>query len=158
MLPAEIAWAAVLSGLLATAVAHDVRARRIPNAVVAATLGAGLVHAAAAGPALAPAVGAALLGALLGLAAWLPLYALGMLGAGDVKLFAAAAAWLGPAAIWPASLYSALAGAVLAAAWLIQGRLARTRPTRVTSAARDRRLPYGVAVAAGVLAVVWGVA
>lgn len=151
-------WGVMLTGLLLAACATDVRARRIPNALVLATLGAGLVRAAlatAAGP-YAVGVQAALLGALLGLAAWLPLYALGALGAGDVKLFAAAAAWLGPQGVLPASTYAALAGGVLALGWLALGALRQSPPRQAPATRRDRRLPYGTAVAAGVLMVVWG--
>jgi prepilin peptidase CpaA len=148
--------ALVLSGLLAAACAHDLRARRIPNALVAATLGTGLARAAAvsalgAGQAvtLAPGLAAALLGAALGLVAWLPLYALGVLGAGDVKLFAAAAAWLGPRGVLPASTCAAVAGGALALVWVVFRARTSARP-------RDQRLPYGVAIAAGVLVVAWG--
>lgn len=150
----------VLSGLLAAAAVHDLRARRIPNALVLATLGTGLARAAAlsaagAGPAapLAPGLLAALVGTAVGLAAWLPFYAFGLLGAGDVKLFAAAAAWLGPQGVLPASTWAAAAGAVLAAGWTLWRRAPRPGAT-----AADRRLPYGVAVAAGVLLVAWGAA
>ena len=145
----------LLTALLLAACVADVRARRIPNALVLAVLSAGIVRAAAA-PLLAPAaapyaagVTAALLGALLGLAAWVPLYALGVLGAGDVKLFAAAAAWMGPHGVLPASTYAALAGGVLALVWGARG-------LRATQGRPDRRLPYGIAITVGVLATVWG--
>jgi prepilin peptidase CpaA len=148
----------VLTALLLAACAADVRARRIPNALVLAVLGAGLARAALASG-LAPAAAAhgpyaaslwaAALGALVGLAAWLPFYAAGVLGAGDVKLFAAAAAWLGPQGVLPATTYAALAGGALALVWMLR----RRAPAR---AGRDARLPYGVAISAGVLITVWG--
>jgi prepilin peptidase CpaA len=96
----------------------------------------------------------------VGLAAWLPPYALGALGAGDVKLFAAAAAWLGPRGVLPATLYAALAGGALALAWVVRGQMAGARPAAdgPRRRRRDARLPYGLAVAAGVLAVAWGAA
>lgn len=154
MSAADAAWATLLGGLLLAACAHDLRARRIPNGLVLATLGAGLAHAAAAAP--APGLAVALLGVLAGLATWLPLYALGMLGAGDVKLFAAAAAWLGPHGVLPATLYAALAGGALALVWVMHSRLAPATAGRGPARRRDARLPYGLAVAAGVLTVAWG--
>lgn len=161
-------WRGLLTCLLAAACVTDVRARRIPNALAAAVLAVGLVRAAVplvtglAEPGV-PTLGAALLGAALGLVAWMPLYALGVLGAGDVKLFAAAAAWLGPHALVPASTYAALAGGVLGLAWigarvLRRPQLALAMPALVTQpgGAGDTRIPYALAITAGVLAVVWG--
>ncbi len=169
-------WRALLSALLGVACATDLRARRIPNALVATTLAVALLRAALAawggapgaawggGPALAAGPGAALLGAAGGLAVWLPFYAAGVLGAGDVKLFAAAAAWLGPHAVLPASLYAGLAGGALGLAYLALGArhrlafalVAGPRAGALAGGSRDTRLPYGLAIAAGVLAVAWG--
>ena len=65
--------------------------------------------------------------------------ALGVLGAGDVKLFAAGAAWLGPAGVWPATTYAALAGGVLALGWVVLGRRRPLElPARSSAAARPR--------------------
>ena len=50
----------------------------------------------------------------VGAALFLPLFALGGMGAGDVKLLAAIGAWLGPTgALWT-GLYGALAGGIMA--------------------------------------------
>jgi prepilin peptidase CpaA len=54
------------------------------------------------------------MGLALGLALMLPSHVIGATGAGDVKLFAAAGALIGPAPIVMALLYTALAGGVLA--------------------------------------------
>src|SRR5688572_10689038 len=45
-------------------------------------------------------LGAALLGTVVGLATLLPLYSVGGMGAGDVKLMAGMGAWLGPVVTW----------------------------------------------------------
>ncbi|HEY0780384.1 MAG TPA: prepilin peptidase [Gemmatirosa sp.] len=166
-------WRILLTLLLGVACATDVRARRIPNALVLVVLGAALLRAVLAGvgtsatvmPGFATGPGAAAMGALCGLALWLPLYAVGAFGAGDVKLFAAAAAWLGPSAVPNATLYAALAGGVLGLAWFGAQRIARLAPMiapRAHAALQPTttgksRVPYGVAIAAGVLGVVWGV-
>lgn len=162
------AFAATFAGLVLYAAATDVRARRIPNRAVAWLLGVGLLHAVAAGH-TALAVAEALAACALGLAIWIPFYALGMLGAGDVKLFAAAAAWLAPASVLEASVTSALVGGALSVVWMVraggvgfalvrlghlvqQPRLLR-EPLPVAAAAG--RVPYGVAMAVGLLATMW---
>jgi prepilin peptidase CpaA len=162
--PGSVLWLALLSAMLLAACAWDLRVRRIPNALVLGVLAAGVVRALCDGPL---GLGAALLGAVVGLLVWLPPYALGVLGAGDVKLFAAAAAWIGPAAVPEAAIAVGAAGGVLGLAWLVaragrslrQGaaapalllaaRVGGEAPTGVS------RIPYGVAIAAGLLAVLW---
>ena len=154
-------WRALLTGLLVAACAADVRTRRIPNPLVLAVLGTALVRAAVvasgavAGAGLAGGPGAAVLGALCGLALWLPLYAVGAFGAGDVKLFAAAAAWLGPAGVPGATLYAALAGGALGLAWFASRWVTHTMPILATVVTVRRRVPYGLAITAGVLSVLW---
>lgn len=159
-----VAWRALLTGLLVAGCVTDVRARRIPNVLVLTVAGTALAHAALAAWAGAPAAGFATgpgtagLGALAGLALWLPLYAVGAFGAGDVKLFAAVAAWLGPTNVPSATLYAALAGGGLGLMWLGARRLAHLAPAGVHAAVVDAgrsRVPYGLAITAGVLAVVW---
>jgi prepilin peptidase CpaA len=54
------------------------------------------------------------LGMLVGLAMFFPFFALGGMGAGDVKLMAAIGAWLGPMLAVLTALYGAVAGGVLA--------------------------------------------
>lgn len=154
-------WPGLLTCLLAAACATDLHTRRIPNPLTAAVLALGLAHAATvtagapAGGPLANGLTPALLGVALGLVTWLPLYALGLLGAGDVKLFAAAGAWIGPHGVLPASVFAAFAGGALAVAWIIGGPIAARRGRRARTA-DPRRLPYGLAITAGVLAVAWG--
>lgn len=173
---ATLAWRAVLSGLLVIACATDLRTRRIPNALVLVVLATALLratllvlrHAGESSPAgFASGLGDAALGALCGLVLWLPLYAFGAFGAGDVKLFAAAAAWLGAGSVPSATLNTALAGGVLGLAWfgaryvgrlapMLAPVLARRAVTRLQlTGAEPFRVPYGVAIAAGVLATVW---
>lgn len=160
---------AVFAALLLASCVSDVRVRRIPNRLVLLLLVSGLVATTAAKPALlTPA--RALGSAAIGLAIWLPFYLLRMLGAGDVKLFAAASAWLAPAAVLDAALLSAVTGGVLAIVWLVrihgpsfafarvmhavqQPRTFRRTPLPATALAH--RVPYGVAMTAGLLAAAW---
>lgn len=154
-------WRALLGALLLGACVSDVRARRIPNLVVAALLVAGLARAAlgATGEgrlvdATAPGLVGALVASVVGLAVGLPFYAVRVLGAGDVKLFAAAAAWIGPAAVPRACWWTAVSGGALALGWLTV-RALRRRAGVPEATGDGAALPYGLAVAAGVLAGAW---
>lgn len=153
--------------LVGLACVTDVRARRIPNSLVLVLALAGIVFSLMR---FSPLVGlrSAFAGMGVGLGIWIGFYALGVLGAGDVKFFAAAAAWLGPAGAWRAALVAAAAGGVLAVLFLVKAsrlgatlhRLAlmpfarRLEVTTLSEMSRDearRQLPYGLALAVGVV-------
>ena len=161
---------ALVSAVVACVV--DVRTARIPNAVTLASLTAAL-----AAHTLAPSghgMGAALGGGLMGLAVFFPIFALGGLGGGDVKLMAALGAWLGwGPAVWMA-LYTAIAGGVLALVWsVVHGYLRRAvgnlgalarfwlvsgvrpLPPLTLDEGRGPRLPYAVPILAGVVVTIW---
>lgn len=132
--PRMLAPAAVLAALLAAAVWHDVRTRRIPNRLVfgGAVAGLALQTLLPAGEGLfSTPFGAlgllqGLAGLGLGLALLLPMYLLGAMGAGDVKLMAMSGAFLGPRDVLGATLLTLVAGGVLAlGVALASGRLAQ---------------------------------
>ena len=164
----HVVWGGVFSLLLATACVYDIRYRRIPNILVAILLGAGLLHAVFSLD-TARAIGLSLAGAALGFAIWIPFYLAGAIGAGDVKLFAAAAAWLGPSLTWRASLIAALAGGLLAIIFLLRERrlgavlqrIALIMPAKTLGVLhapgedRHTALPYGVALAVGAGVAAW---
>lgn len=158
--------ASTLSLCLALACVTDVRERRIPNVLVAATAVAGIGFSLLGRPSVAgfaEAVG----GMAAGLAVWLPFYILGMLGAGDVKLFAAASAWLGPLGAMKAAALTAFAGGgmalvlmlahvgpgltVLRLAIAVRDPMSLRQPT----SSRTSRMPYALAITAGVLGALW---
>ena len=99
----------------------DIRARRVPNVLVLCMLGlgvvAGIAHWSPAASALA-----AIAGLAVGLAIWMPFWLLGLLGAGDVKYFAAASAWVGPPLAWRAAIVAALLGGVMGVLTLLWQR------------------------------------
>ena len=160
----------LFSLLLAVACVTDLRSRRIPNALVLALGLTGLGFALVANPA-GPGAVRALEGAATGLAIWLPFWLLRKIGAGDVKLFAAAGLWLGPVGAVEAALVAALAGGILTLAWLLREQgLSRTvralwlrsvaapsgaEPPALLVVAPTRRVPYGLALAAGLAVVAW---
>lgn len=162
--PAELATAAALLVLLSIACVLDIRKRRIPNSVVATMLVLGVLVTTALNPVF-PGLFRALAGAVVGLIIWLPGWFLRMMGAGDVKLFAAAGAWLGPLGALNAALLAAAAGGVLALIWLVsvRGRVGASRTvwsavaaprtllsSRTGSTSARELIPYSIAMTVGV--------
>jgi prepilin peptidase CpaA len=156
---------AVALALLAGAAARDVALRRIPNGIAAALALLGLLRHAGQGAGM---VAAALLAAGAVLLAGVLLWQRGLTGGGDVKLLAAAALLVSPAAVPDLLLAVPVAGGALALAHLGLRRV--LRPDGVRSrcmlrrilrceARRIRRgapLPYGVAIATGAAFVLTG--
>ena len=90
----------------------DVSTSRIPNVLTFAAAALALVfHASAPGGLGFTHAG---LGLIVGLAVFFPLFALGAMGAGDVKLMAAIGAWIGWKSMVFVALYGSVAGGVLA--------------------------------------------
>jgi prepilin peptidase CpaA len=113
----------VLLALLLAAAICDWRTMRIPNLITAGGMLFALVYNAVvppvwhAGWAWAPA------GLLLGFGAMLPLYAMGVMGAGDVKLMAMVGAFLGVDATMQALLFCVLSGGLAALAFGLRKRV-----------------------------------
>ncbi|MEJ2546776.1 MAG: A24 family peptidase [Gemmatimonadota bacterium] len=154
--------------LVGAAAATDVAWRRIPNALTIAGLCLALgLRALQGGPMLVD----GLLGAAMGFVVSFPLFALGGMGGGDVKLITAVGAFLGPLQLTYALLATALIGGLFAlivaarrgalrrvvrssggvAATLLAGLAMRadlkSLPTLETEDAI--RIPYGVPIALG---------
>lgn len=158
--------------LAVVAAGWDLRTRRIPNVLTfGGALAAVLAHGYAGGLSGA---GWALAGWMVGVAFFLPFFALGGMGAGDVKLLAALGAWLGPGpAVWLA-LYSLIAGGVIGLAvalgygyltqafanlgWMFQfWRAEGPKPVPEVTLATHKgpRLAYAVPVLAGLMVAIW---
>jgi prepilin peptidase CpaA len=171
--------ALLLLGLLVHAVWTDIQSRRISNGLVLlglmagfalqglVTPGAGLFAHPFGGLGLLSAAG----GMLTGFGLLLPMYALGAMGAGDVKLMAMIGAFLGPQDAVGAMLVSAVVGGVLALAVAIHQRhlgrvLANVRQLLLNgvlhaatasgfaneTAQPTGKLPYAIAIATGTTA------
>lgn len=124
----------MMLGVVWTALAFDLRRRRIPNTLTLAAAAVGIAVQSLLGG-----TGGLLLavsGLAVGFAVLLPGYLLRATGAGDVKLMAAAGTFLGPFWILIAGLASVFAGAVMAAT-LAASAL-------VTGSARSPRRRYGL--------------
>ena len=116
---------AIVAAATFAAAAIDLRTRRIPNAFTMPLAASGVLLAAAGWGTVG--IGAALAGWGVGLLLMLPGYLIGATGGGDVKLFAAVGAFLGPSLMVAALVHTAIAGAVLALAVAARrGRVAET--------------------------------
>jgi prepilin peptidase CpaA len=166
--PLRYAAAAVLLAMLLAACVWDVRSRRIPNRLSATIAVAGLLFTMWQHPDLRG-VGIAFGGFAVGMLLWFPSYALGLLGAGDVKLAAAAGVWLGPMRTFEAAIIGGIIGGALALLWMLRFRGVRGAATslwvasvlprtlvqpRVGPATREH-VPYSVALSLGVAIVSW---
>lgn len=165
----------VLIGLLVAAAVIDYRSYRIPNWL---TVG-GMVFGLACNTALATPAYDGLLAGLGGLAAamlvLLPMYAIRVLGAGDVKLMAMAGAFLGAPDTLRALLFVFVAGGVAAVGFAFRrgalrrmvGNLRQTmvqmvvfaavggqRPGDAIAGQSVGKLPYGVSICIGTIAYV----
>src|SRR5574339_1025174 len=111
----------VFTLLLLSGCVTDLRSRRIPNELVLAILVTGWLFAFTAEEPWR-ALGSSMAGAAIGFGIWIVFYLIGVIGAGDVKFFAAAGAWLGPGATWRAALVAAVVGGVIAIVMLLMER------------------------------------
>ncbi len=162
--------------LVVLAASTDLVARRVPNVLVAA----GLVLAFAVQVWLRGPLGGAaqwIEGILTGLVLLLPVYLLGGMAAGDVKLLMGVGAWVGPDMTFSVALITFLAGGVWGLALAL--RRGRVRPLLKNlgfllsalwqpgrkfvppdqlPAESIGTIPYAVAIAAGTLGMLWSLA
>jgi prepilin peptidase CpaA len=162
-------WALVVA---IVAAAWDLRTRRIPNLL---TFGGALIalmlHGYFGGWSAA---GLSLAGWAVGVALFLPFFALGGMGAGDLKLLAAVGACVGPVATVWVALFTSIAGGVMALAvasysgylrtafvnlwclvmyWRVEGP--RPVPELTLTMHKGPRLAYAVPVLAGLMLTLW---
>ncbi|SEB25206.1 prepilin peptidase CpaA [Variovorax sp. YR216] len=112
----------VLFALLAIASVSDYRSYRIPNWLTVGGAAFALVYITAAAVSPLTAFSVALGGLLLGFAIMLPLYALRVMGAGDVKLMAMVGAFLGVYETFQAILFAFIVGGIAAIGFALHKR------------------------------------
>ncbi len=162
----------ILTIILIISVITDIKERRILNIVTFPTILFGVVfHTVSNG------INGLLfssLGLLLGMALLIIPYALGGMGAGDVKLLGAVGALQGSLFVFQAFLYTCIAGAIFATIILIRRKqffsrlknitvvlsLAKNNPTYLNQLDKkdlSYSIPYGVAICTGtIFTFVWG--
>jgi prepilin peptidase CpaA len=152
----------VLPALLAAAAGFDLATYTIPNFISLALALAFAAFAFAAGISAAGfsfyLLGGHLLAGLIALVVAFALFALGYIGGGDAKLFACVALWLGLRDLPAYALACSVLGGLLTLAllivrqWPLPAFLAR-QGWIITLHEKSSGIPYGVALAAGALAV-----
>jgi prepilin peptidase CpaA len=150
---AEILVIVALPLLLLAAGAWDLASFTIPNFLTAALLAIFVLFALVAGLSFA-AIGWHLLAGLVGLLLGFMLFALGYIGGGDAKLFAATALWLGFKDLMPYALIASVFGGLLTLAIILLRQCplpqALARQAWIVKLHDTRSgIPYGVALAAG---------
>jgi prepilin peptidase CpaA len=159
-------------GLAALACAWDLRTRRIPQALTLGGAAAGLAFHLFTGGVQGGL--ASFAGWFIGIAVFFAPFALGGLGAGDVKLLGALGAWLGTTNVIWLALYTGVAGGVMALAVALSSGYLREAIANVSTLvlhwrlngptplahvtlehARGPRLAYALPIFAGTMATLW---
>ncbi|KRA59233.1 hypothetical protein ASD79_11080 [Caulobacter sp. Root655] len=148
----RLAWSIAYAGLLLSAAGYDIWARRIPNWTVVGLVGVFLVGLTQGW--LAPGWLSCLAAFALALVVGFPMFVGRVMGAGDVKLLAAAALFAGMDNLLLLLVATALTGGALAITALAvrpyEGLLVASGWPRPRAG-----LPYGVAIAVGALYAGW---
>jgi prepilin peptidase CpaA len=148
----------LLLGVLAVAVATDLRQRRISNRLTYPAMAIGLAANAWAGG--WNGVSTSIAGWLLGAGLLLLPFGLRAMGAGDVKLMATIGAFKGPQFVLMAALYASLAGGLLALLYLVKERRLKATLCSLAggwigglggSGAKAGAIPYAPAIAIGAM-------
>lgn len=161
----------LVSAVLIWAAWIDGRQLRVPNWMTYPLMLSGLIYGGWSGGWTGLEHSA--LGLVVGLLCLLPLYSVGGMGAGDVKLMAGMGAWVGAATTWYAFCVSVVVGAVMAVimAWY-RGKLMHhvtnflmiahewwtiRDPRQLSAIAAERKpsmllLPYGIPICIGSIA------
>ncbi len=161
----------LVSVILIVAAVIDGRQLKVPNwitfpMILSGWLASGIIYGWAG-------VGASLWGTAIGLGLLLPAYAIGGMGAGDVKLLAGVGAWVGASQTFWAFIVSAIIGALIAVIMVVVSRKWRHHqkqffsianeiliirsPSKLSEIAAKRKpsmmlLPYGIPIAIGTIA------
>jgi prepilin peptidase CpaA len=164
-MPALVWWTSAVVLVVASGI--DLRTRRVPNWLAVPFLVGGLAIQSIKGG--LPGSGRSLAGVALACLVFGVPWFIGAMGMGDLKLAAGVGAWIGPAQFVTASVFTALAGGVLAVGWALwHGALGasldsagdlltpwRASPPREKRRVRERTdataLPYAPAIAIGTL-------
>jgi prepilin peptidase CpaA len=149
----------VFPALVVVAALKDLTSYTIPNWISLALIVAFVPAAALSGASLAS-IGLCAAVGFVALLAGMGMFAMGWIGGGDAKLFAASALWVGLPGVASFALTTGMAGGALTmtilglrSGWL-QPVLSGSPPWLRRLGSKDGDIPYGVAIAVGALATV----
>ena len=152
--PWHLSLALAVTGALAWASISDLQVRKIPNACVLTIVALFAIWATLRG---GIGVKSSVIAAAISFTIGFGLYRLGVMGAGDVKLFSALALFAGLELLGTFALSTAIGGGLVALIFMI------IQPTRgaVMFALNGKGdygkgIPYGIAISLGALLVIWG--
>jgi len=158
----------LVSVILIVAAYIDGKELRVPNWITFPMVISGLIFSTCVGG--WSGLGSGLIGMTVGLMCLLPLYSVGGMGAGDVKLMAGIGAWLGGWVTFYAFLLSAVVGGLMAVVMAVRGGKFRKHyenffmllfefkdvknPRELSQIAAERKptmllLPYGIPICIG---------
>jgi len=161
----------LVSIVLVVAAVIDGRQLKVPNWITFPLIISGWIYSAIAFG--APGLGWSLVGTMVGLGLLLPAYAIGGMGAGDVKLLAGVGAWVWTTVTFFAFCVSTIFGAVIAIGMVLWHKkwqhhrdqftaivseiLIVRDPEKLSTMAAERKssmmlLPYGIPIAIGTIA------
>jgi prepilin peptidase CpaA len=149
----SVATSGLFLALCLYAALHDVNRLTIPN-WLNLTLAGLFIPAALLSGLPAEVLGGHLLAGCLAFIIAVGLFAARVFGGGDAKMIPAVVLWMGPGASLPFVYWMAIAGALCAAALLVSKRMvpAAVIPSFMRAPFEAKAgVPYGVAIAAGVL-------
>lgn len=151
--------ALLLLPFLGAVVVSDLIDRSIPNLLIAVMLICGIAVHVAVQPDIGTALFFSLGGVAIGFLILVPFYALGGMGAGDVKLLAAVGSFIGPQGALLAGILTLGAGSILGLCVIAWRSLKMLELTRSSGTSWVRRfkgveLPYSIAIFAGTLVTV----
>ena len=147
------------AGLLCWAAISDISRFVIPNSICLGIIALFPAYGLAAPHSIDWVGHIATAGAMLGIG--FVFYVMHLTGGGDVKMLVVASLWAGPGLIIPFLVAVAMAGGVLSLLTLTRLKVFRLRPAGGPSfglrlgAAMKAHVPYGVAIAAGGLMIVY---
>lgn len=139
-LPSSLAPVAIVSlfSLLLLASIFDIAQRKVPNVLIISGFATALLLSVMSGWS---GVGRMALGSIAALVVLLPVYATGLMGAGDVKLISVVGGFLGLHHLLFALLCIFIAGGLLSAFYLVRTQFALETPG----------VPYAVAIFSGTM-------